>query len=73
MTSWRSCLSQLSCGTELWLTVVQQKLFNVIPHFIERCCKLIKFLFLQCTFSVVVYNCIFAFGYLADFAAGSGF
>ena len=39
VTPWRPCLSQLSCGAELWLTVAQQKLFNVIPHFIERHCK----------------------------------
>jgi len=39
MTSLRSCLSQLLCGTELWLTVAQQKSFNVILRFIESRCK----------------------------------
>ena len=38
-TSLRSCLSQLLCGVELWLTVAQRKSFNVIPHFIESRCK----------------------------------
>ena len=39
VTPWRSCLSQLSCDAELWLTVAQWKLFNVIPHNFEKRCK----------------------------------
>ena len=35
MTSMRSCLSQLLCGTELWLTVAQQKWLNMIPLSLE--------------------------------------
>ena len=39
-TSLKSCLSQLLCHAELWLTMAQQKLFDVIPHNFEKHCKL---------------------------------
>src|SRR5882762_8690822 len=32
----KSCLSQLLCHAELWLTAAQQKLFNMIPHNFEN-------------------------------------
>ena len=38
-TSLKSCLSQLLRHTELWLTVAQCKLFNMIPHNFERHCN----------------------------------
>jgi hypothetical protein len=38
-TSLKSCLSQLLGHAELWLTVAQQKLLNMIPHNCEKCCK----------------------------------
>src|ERR1700692_4454910 len=33
------CLSQLLGHVQLWLTVAQRKLFNVIPHNFEKRCK----------------------------------
>ena len=39
-TSLRSCLPQLLHHTGLWLTVAQQKSFNVILHNFEKCCNI---------------------------------
>jgi hypothetical protein len=39
VTSLKSCLSQLLGHMELWLTVAQQKSFNVIPHTFEKRCN----------------------------------
>ena len=57
VTSLRSCLSQLLCHTELWLTVAQQKLFNAIPHNFEKRCKyVIKFA--DITYAMYILSCV---------------